>query len=189
MISGAGAIALSVSGAVFVLVAAQFFRGITRHSKDKAETFYKKNYGEGDLVFAGETGRLLACRVGDVYLTGKPDLVLRDKNSGRAVIIDLKSGRAPAEMKPWHSLQLAAYFMLVESNLGMKADRGIIRYLDDGNKELTVDNTEGLAVKLKNRISDIAAHKADASSVPARNHCDPKRCLRCEFKTECRSAL
>ncbi len=179
---------LVIAGIVSVILL-DFFRSLKKHGAARKKEIFRKSYGAGELIYGGEGGGLLSCRVGDVYLIGKPDLVMRDTATGRVFVVDLKSGRAPESMSPSHKLQLAAYFMLVEKNFPFMAEKGIIRYLDDGNKELSVANSPELKSMLAARVNGIAAAKeaVSAGAIPAltRNHCDAKKCRNCEFKSKC----
>ena len=185
-------VALIFAG-VFLAAVIDFFYNLKKHGAVRRKEIFKKNYGEGELLYGGEGSGLLSCRIGDVYLIGKPDLVMRDTGTGGVSVVDLKSGRAPEKMSPPHMMQLAAYFLLVEKNFPFTAEKGIIRYLDDGNKELCVSNSPELKNMLEERVREIAAAKeamaSGAAPMLTRNHCDGHRCLRCEYKDRCPDAI
>ena len=185
---------LTVSVILFVLIFIDVVFKSAKHKIKKKKDFYKKNYGDGIVIYAGSTGGLLSCQIDDaVVLIGKPDLVMQDKKTKEVFVIDLKSGKAPTEMSSYHALQLAAYFLMIEKNFSTLAKRGIIRYLDDDNKEHSIENTEKLKNELLERVRTIAdaKKKIEKGEVPqlVRNHNAQHRCAVCEFRGKCRQAL
>jgi len=178
---------------ISAIIVFDFLYNLRKHRVSRSRELFKKSYGDGDLVYGGESSGMLSCRLGEVYLIGKPDIVLQNSQTKKAFVVDLKSGKAPEKMKPSHELQLAAYFIMVEKNFPVQVEKGIIRYLDDGNKELSVANTPDLRNILELRVRDIAAAKKlinEGVTPPlSRNHNDPKKCRNCEFRTGCPDAI
>lgn len=169
-----------------------FYKTVKYRIKQKKE-FYKKNYGDGDIVYAGLDSGLLSYYIDDICLTGKPDLVMKNRKTKEVFVVDLKSGHAPAEMSSYHTLQLAAYFLMVEKNFSVPVKRGIIRYLDAGNKEHSIENTAELKEKLLQRVHAIASAKSEIEKGNnpqlVRNHSVRHRCAACEFRRECSQAI
>ncbi|MBI5573296.1 MAG: PD-(D/E)XK nuclease family protein [Elusimicrobia bacterium] len=201
---------LTVSAILFALIFIDIVFKSAKHKIKKKKDFYKKNYGDGTIIYAGTEGGLLSYqidpvrngvpqsgisnRVDDtVVLMGKPDLVMQDKKTKEVFVIDLKSGKSPQDMSMSHSLQLAAYFLMIEKNFSTPVKRGIIRYLDDDNKEHSVENSDELKNELLERVRAIADAKKKISKneIPelVRNHNISHRCKACEFASECPQVL
>ncbi len=116
-------------------------------------------------------------------LTGKPDYLVRE---GRAIVpAELKSSRAPADgPRASHTLQLAAYCLLVEETEGVRPAYGIIKYADEAFR---VDNTPALRQAL---VKTLEAMRRDLARGGAhRSHADPARCRRCGVRAECDERL
>ncbi len=116
-------------------------------------------------------------------LTGRPDYVVED---GRHLIpIEVKSGPAPKN-GPYesHTLQLAAYCLLVQENRGRRPPYGIIHY-DDHTFE--VDYTPALEESLLTYLQ--AMRQALAEGQTWRNHDDPARCAGCGYRYACDQSL
>ncbi|HAX61189.1 MAG TPA: hypothetical protein DCX95_01320 [Elusimicrobia bacterium] len=185
---------LTVSAILFALIFIDVVFRSAKHKIKKKKDFYKKNYGSGNVIYAGSDSGLLSYQIdGGTTLIGKPDLVLQDKKTKEVFVVDLKSGKAPPEMSKYHSLQLAAYFLMVEKNFSTPVKRGVIRYLDDNNKEHSVENSPELQTELLERIMAIAdakkkMHKNESPQL-VRNHSVQHRCEVCEYKSECPQVL
>ena len=187
-------VVLTVSAILFALIFIDVVFRSAKHKIKKNKEFYAKNYGDGTIIYAGSDGGLLSYQIDDtVVLIGKPDLVMQDKKTKEVFVVDLKSGKSPAEMSKYHSLQLAAYFLMVEKSFSSPVKRGIIRYLDDDNKEHSVENSDELKNELFERVRAIAdvkkkIYKSEVSQL-IRNHNVHHRCAVCEFALECQQAL
>lgn len=190
---------------LFIIAVMDYIRSIIAHKRRLQTEFQKKHYGNDELVYAGETGRKLTTPVPltlfldpssgqpEICLDGRPDLIMREKESGDLYVVDLKSGHAPSAMSSSHELQLAAYFFIVEKNFGEKPVQGIIRYLDEGNKEHVVSNNTELREKLWARVREIAKVKSMLAlgeiPEPQRNHNDSYKCAVCKFKELCTQSV
>lgn len=189
---------LAVAAFFFVVIFIDVIFRTARHKNKKKEESRerdKKNYGNGTVIYAGSEGGLLSFQIDDtVMLIGKPDIVMRDDKTKEIFVVDLKSGKAPPAMEKYHALQLAAYFLMIESRFGpLAVKRGIIRYLDDGGREHSVENSEELKAELLERVRAIAEAKKqlEKGGVPVlvRNHTARHRCKACEFRSDCTQAL
>ncbi|PKM92683.1 MAG: hypothetical protein CVU80_02090 [Elusimicrobia bacterium HGW-Elusimicrobia-4] len=184
---------LIVSAILFVLIFIDVVFHSAKHKIKKQKELYKKNYGNGVVIYAGTDGGLLSYQIDDIYLIGKPDLVMQDKKTKEVFVVDLKSGQSPSEMKKYHAFQLAAYFLMVEKFFSVSVKRGIIRYLDDDNKEHSIKNSAQLKNELLERVRAIAdaKKKIEKGEVPqlVRNHNVQHRCDVCEYKSECPQML
>jgi CRISPR-associated exonuclease Cas4 len=115
-------------------------------------------------------------------LSGKPDYLVRE--GGAITPVEVKSGRAPARPRDGHVLQLAAYCLLVEEQLGATVRRGIVRYDD---REFVVPWDAALRRRLLVALEDMRAGAA-ADDV-ARSHEQPARCRGCSVREFCDDAL
>jgi CRISPR-associated exonuclease Cas4 len=111
-------------------------------------------------------------------LSGKPDYLVRDGDL--VVPVEVKSAAAPARPRDGHVLQLAAYCLLVEAQLGATVRRGIIQYAD---RRFVIDYTPALEARL---LSTLNAMRADLDAGrAARSHKQPGRCRSCGVRQAC----
>jgi len=116
-------------------------------------------------------------------LTGKPDYLVRD---GRAIIpAEIKASRAPADgPRTGHTLQLAAYCLLVEETERTRPPYGIVKYADEAFRvDYTPALRQALAETLNSMRRDLGRGQAH------RSHADPARCRRCGFRAACDERL
>jgi CRISPR-associated exonuclease Cas4 len=114
----------------------------------------------------------------EFHLTGKPDYLVAD---GADVIpVEVKSSRAPAQPRPSHILQLAAYCLLVEECYRRRPPYGIIKYAD---RAFEVDYTPELEDELLATLDDMR-DDLDHDDAP-RNHDEPIRCQFCGYNQHC----
>ena len=115
-------------------------------------------------------------------LAGKPDYLVQDGAS--LVPVEVKSGRAPAQPRPGHVLQLAAYCLLVEEAYGQRPAYGIVKYAD---KQFAIDYTDELESML---LDTLGAMRRDLDANDAeRSHADSWRCAACGVRAECDQRL
>jgi CRISPR-associated exonuclease Cas4 len=115
-------------------------------------------------------------------LAGKPDyLVERDDE---IVPVEVKSGATPAQPRPGHILQLAAYCLLVEETLGRRVSHGVIQYAD---RQFAIDYTPALKAELLRTLDDMRA--ALQSGDAHRDHADPRKCAACGLREACDERL
>jgi CRISPR-associated exonuclease Cas4 len=81
-------------------------------------------------------------------------------------------------------LQLAAYCLLVEDQLGAPAPYGLIRYRDS---EARVEFTTELREELLALLEEVRA--AAAAEEVHRSHEEPRRCARCAVRDFCDERL
>jgi CRISPR-associated exonuclease Cas4 len=111
-------------------------------------------------------------------LTGRPDYLVE---AGDEIIpVEVKSGKAPVQPYPAHVLQLAAYCLLVENQLGHTPSHGLVKYAD---RAFAVEFTPALRSEL---LATMAAMRRDLRSgnVP-RSHDEAARCRSCGYRTDC----
>ena len=116
-------------------------------------------------------------------ITGKPDYLMKDGNT--IVPVEIKSGTAPATPYDGHIMQLAAYCLLVEENLGRRPAGGIIQYAD---KQFTVSYTAALERRLLAVVADMRS-SAGGKDGPHRTHTEMRRCVRCGVREACDERL
>ncbi|MCX6017956.1 MAG: CRISPR-associated protein Cas4 [Chloroflexi bacterium] len=115
-------------------------------------------------------------------IAGKPDYLVR---TGKSITpVEVKSGPAPAQPREGHVLQLAAYCLLVEEQLGAPVHRGIIRY---NNREFVIDWNDDLKADLLDVLADMRADIQAGSST--RSHDHAARCRSCSVREFCEQRL
>ena len=140
---------------------------------------------EGRLVYTdtGGWGRLerpLFSR--QFLLTGKPDYLVAD--GGDIIPVEVKSRHAPAHPYASHTLQLAAYCLLVEECYGKRPPYGIIKYAD---RTFEIDYTCELEDELLATLDEMRSDLADGAA--GRSHEEPYRCRACGYRQECEERL
>ena len=117
-------------------------------------------------------------------LTGRPDYLVRTREG--VVPVEAKSTRKPASGVPYdsHLMQLAAYCLLVEDQLGEPVPYGVVRYRD---AEVRVEYTTQLREALLELLEEMReAREADEVH---RSHEEPPRCAACSYRDACDEAL
>ncbi len=115
-------------------------------------------------------------------LTGRPDYLVAD---GMDLIpVEVKSAHAPRQPYPSHTLQLAAYCLLVKETAGRRPPYGLIRYAD---RSFQVPYTPELEATLLDTLDEMRADLAYGGT--NRSHNDPRRCAACGYRTACPEAL
>jgi len=115
-------------------------------------------------------------------LTGRPDYLVEQGNF--LIPVEVKSMPAPPVPYDSHVLQLAAYCLLVERQMGKRAPYGWLRY---ANRTIRIDFTP----QLKNHLLDLLAEirRAERRGLPDRSHQSPARCRACGFREICDQSL
>ena len=116
-------------------------------------------------------------------LTGKPDYVVQQ---GRDIVpVEVKSAPAPGDgPRRSHTLQLAAYCLLIEEAYRRRPKYGIVKYAD---RMFAVDYTDSLRAAL---LDVIAAMRDDlARGETQRSHEEAARCARCGYRHACPERL
>ncbi len=115
-------------------------------------------------------------------LAGTPDYIV--KTASGPVPVEVKPGRTDAEPHESHLLQVLAYCLLVEEDLGKPPPYGLLRYSSDTFKVDYNSQTRAYIVQVLDEMR-IAAQEAD---VP-RSHDIPARCRACSYHTICDQSL
>lgn len=117
--------------------------------------------------------------LGNILLVGRPDAILPGKD--HLQIVEIKSGKAPANGRPWHSdkMQLVAYYMLL-SGMVQKEIRTLLRYRD---REFFVKITSNDITRFHKILEEIYYVKA-YGIFPAAKY-SPGKCQRCPYLTYC----
>ena len=117
-------------------------------------------------------------------LTGRPDYLVRTREG--VVPVEAKSTRRPASGVPYdsHLMQLAAYCLLVEDQLGEPVPYGVVRYRDG---EVRVSYTPELRGALLELLDEMRAAR-EAEEVH-RSHEERPRCAACGYRDACDEAL
>jgi CRISPR-associated exonuclease Cas4 len=115
-------------------------------------------------------------------LVGKPDYLVRTDEG--IVPVEVKSSPAPQQPRPGHVLQLAAYCLLVEEQLGEHVPHGIIHYAD---RQFAIDYTPALRAELLRAMGEMRSVLAHGDA--HRNHADARRCAACGLREACDERL
>lgn len=115
-------------------------------------------------------------------LVGKPDYLVKTPKG--IVPVEVKSGAAPAQPREGHMLQLAAYCLLVEEQLGERVPHGIIKYAD---KQFAIDYTPALKAELLRVMSEMRTARAGGGT--HRDHHEPRKCAACGLRDACDERL
>jgi CRISPR-associated exonuclease Cas4 len=163
--------------AVLVLLAlAVGLRGLARQ-------FVGRSAQPQDVVHvdAGENDRILTSH--RYYLTGRPDYLLEE--DGERFPMERKSreldGRGPHDGE---RLQLAAYCLLLEEQIGRPVRHGRLEYR---NRAIDVPFDRALRAALLETLRDLQALR-EASDV-RRDHTSAGRCRGCGFRRRCSDSL
>jgi CRISPR-associated exonuclease Cas4 len=115
-------------------------------------------------------------------LVGKPDYLVQTPKG--IVPVEVKSGAAPAQPREGHVLQLAAYCLLVEEQMGQRVPHGIIKYAD---KQFAVDYTPALKAELLYVMGEMRTARTNGGA--RRDHGEPRKCAACGLRDECDERL
>lgn len=141
---------------------------------------------DGDIIYT-DTGTWFPNKdvlyAGELQLVGRPDYLV-EQADGTIIPVELKSGRAPAEPREGHVLQLAAYCVLVQENYGIRPNYGILQYQD---KAFAIDYTH----ELEDDIFDLLAEMRQGATKEEvdRDHNDWGRCAKCSVRRNCYQRL
>ncbi len=117
-------------------------------------------------------------------LVGRADLVRRAQD-GEIEIVDFKTGdvRSPdGDIKPAYALQLQAYALMLEEQVGTSSVRLI---LDNGRQEVVPSNRDSLA-EARERIEAFTERFPPGSSWAPRSVASPgKSCRTCQIRPAC----
>ena len=141
---------------------------------------------EGEIIYtdAGDWRRNERPLFSNRYrLTGKPDYLVRQ--GGEIIPVEVKStrlnGRPPY---PSHTMQLAAYCLLVEDVLDVRPAYGILKYAD---ATIRIAYTDALREEVLGALA--AMRRAQGASDIPRSHEDAVRCRFCGYQRSCDQAL
>ena len=142
---------------------------------------------DGEIVYEDTSGADSEILFSEKYgLRGKPDYLLEEKNGDGLIPVEVKSGLAPRDGKPYpsHAMQLAVYFLLVEDTLQEDAPYGLIRYRD---RTVRVENSDKLRTEL---LAVLEAMRTILKRGKAqRNHNQARRCAGCSVAYACDERL
>lgn len=91
-------------------------------------------------------------------LVGKPDYLIRE--NGMIIPVEVKTGKTPADPYLNHIMQLMAYCLLVEENLGIRPPGGYLKYPD---KEFKIRYTPEAEQSIRDLVQEIARAKENGT--------------------------
>lgn len=118
----------------------------------------------------------------DLGLTGKPDYLIRRKNT--IIPVEVKSGWAPVAPFDSHKLQLAAYCLLVMRYYGLRPPYGLLCYR---NRTFRVEFSAQVEQQVLELLEEIRLQKEQEECF--RSHDHAQRCARCGYRTICDQRL
>jgi len=200
----AGGIALLVIFIFTLDIIRSYKKRLVKSEEIQSGKFYTaKNY---DVLYEDSPeggGALSMWLADDVMLYGRPDIVLKDRSTGEVRVVDYKSGvkKSSGAMPLRFKAQLAAYFILVEHEFGIKPAKGVIKYLEDDSED-EMPNDAVFQEKVRREAMDLAVVKrnlerssghvsGDSAEDSAsfnnigRSHNNPVICQVCEYKNIC----
>ncbi len=138
---------------------------------------------DGDVKYVDALDEESDLLISEKYkLRGRPDYIL-EKDEG-LVPVEVKTGRVPKGPFFSHILQLAAYCLLIEEDMGEKPPYGLIRY---GETEFDIDYDESLKELLLEKL-ELMRDKLDTEEVH-RNHHREGKCANCSRRDICPESL
>ncbi|MFW6144987.1 MAG: CRISPR-associated protein Cas4, partial [Candidatus Natronoplasma sp.] len=141
------------------------------------------NVEKGDIEYVDaleKKSKLL--RSEEYKIRGRPDYIL--EKDGDLIPVEVKTGRVPQGPFFSHILQIAAYCLLIEEDLGKKPPYGLIRY---GETEFDIDYDESLRDLLIEKVNDMRDHLAGEEV--HRNHHREGKCANCSRREICPESL
>ena len=135
---------------------------------------------EGELVYEDADGEGEPLSSSAYPLVGKPDYVVQLPD-GRPVPIELKLGVQDATL-PYsnHSVQVAAYCLILEDYFVQAPMHGILRYAD---REFTIEYTPALRKKVIKLLGEME-HCSEQQPPPLAKQ-RPAKCRMCVFQPIC----
>jgi len=115
-------------------------------------------------------------------LRGKPDIIL--EKEGNPIPVEVKTGRVPEGPFFSHILQIAAYCLLVEEDMGKKPPYGLIRY---GDTEFDIEYDEDLKKLLLEKLKNMREYIKNQDV--HRNHDREGKCKNCSRRKICEESL
>jgi CRISPR-associated exonuclease Cas4 len=140
---------------------------------------------QGQVIYA-DTGAWHRCEKPffsrRYLLTGRPDYLVDD--GGAIIPVEVKSTLSPPNPYRSHVLQLAAYCLLVEEEVGQPPSYGIIKYRD---QTYAVEYTAQLRAQLLSTLDEMRQDLSANDVAPS--HTNPNRCRNCGYRDECEERL
>ena len=153
-----------------------------RYQRQRLMTERRQALGlpEGELVYEDADGEGESLSSSVYPLVGKPDYVVQLPD-GRPVPIELKLGVQDATI-PYsnHSLQVAAYCLILEDYFVQAPTHGILRYAD---REFTIEYTPALRKRVIKLLGEME-HCSEKQPPPLVRQ-RPAKCRMCVFQPIC----
>jgi CRISPR-associated exonuclease Cas4 len=119
-------------------------------------------------------------------ISGRPDAII--EVDGKAIPVELKTGKVPQGPYFSHILQLGAYGLLMEEEYGTLPPYGLIKYGPKGEeKEFKVEMDKRLMFTLAGKIGEMRLSLESGEA--HRNHNRPGKCTNCSRRKNCPESL
>ncbi|MFP4001089.1 MAG: CRISPR-associated protein Cas4 [Candidatus Natronoplasma sp.] len=166
------------------LIGASYWLKHSLEIETKAEQKRKDlNLEDGEIKYVDDLEKETKLLKSEEYgLRGRPDVIL--KKNGRPVPVEVKTGRVPKGPFFSHILQIAAYCLLVEEDIGETPPYGIIRY---GETEFEIDYDSDLKNLLIGKLEAMRKHLENQNV--HRNHNREGKCRNCSRREICSETL
>ncbi len=167
--------------AIAWLMGASFFMYKTLRSTNIIDSLRKEFRVKGKIEYVDMAGAK-AFKSEKYGLIGRPDYVI--KLEDKLIPVEEKKGRTPQGPLFSHILQIAAYCLLIEEEIGKAPPYGLLKYPQHEHEiEYNEDLKKVLLQKLEEMRETIRSGKAH------RNHNRPGKCANCSRKDSCPEKL
>ena len=167
--------------AIVWLIAASFFLRRSLAATNIAESLRHEFRVKGKIEYIDmdESKVFKSERYG---LSGRPDYVI--KLADNIIPVEEKRGRTPQGPLFSHTLQVAAYCLLIEETMGKAPPYGLLKYPE---REDQVEYNEDLKRLLVDKLAEMEAIMKTGEA--HRNHDRPGKCRHCSRKDVCPERL
>ncbi len=146
--------------------------------------------GDYEVIYEDvpERGALSMWLNDETMLYGRPDMVIKNKETKEVIVIDYKSGIKKTTMPIEYQVQLSAYFLLVENEYNLRPQKGIIKYLEDNSEDTIVNDASflGEITRAAQELAEVKRKIENKEEISVkRSHCEPLRCAMCMYKEVC----
>ena len=168
---------LMVVALLWLLMASFFLHNHLEAIREVRIMREKRRLGKGTITYIDDLNNAPLLVDEELCIRGRPDyIIFRD---GEHIPVEEKTGRTPQGPYFSHIMQMAAYIILVQQNMG-KSTKGLIKY-EYVDHEIVLDGkTKKTFIEIRNRLDD-----AIRSGIVHRNHNRAGKCKGCSRREDC----